>query len=543
MTEENEWKPSRWTPPADLEEAFEDGRSTRKLPDGSTAVLSWVPEMEDRWWSYDGAIGFNTGLQIIDDPKHGPQLAPYSSRGGNGIMFVQGSQIEDELAKITEDDPLGQPWSYYPHDTSILRLPTSLHTMISWNDPFPAILVSHDGRIVLDEYYSASTLVGYVISEAVETDEQRKFYINHLFDLLYWYLRQSPRYSWKQPDVVSGWPSGELGSDEEIRKRAHSMWKLIDAKRVELVKKPRCARLRNLREWMLSMPSWASMIIGVRLADAGGLSLLAGSSVGRWPVNNAYDVYSPMNDAYCEANVANRCYSLSLLSSEQIHDDYDKCLSFEQLALEYGPCWLMQSLIALDRSPYDNPAALDLVKDSDHWKISIDRDRIREACRLAGAMNAPIELWPRFYSILEGRVSSRLDETTVLMLLATPIKNWAALDESESMASDHGKLIREVCYLVTMTMANAKWIDKMKMENVQRTIVGSLSPDRPIAGQTVDLAMVLDDAIGSIDDHGTQDPTIDVIMRLIKSKPDMEGTINGTSLIACDLSRMNVNES
>ena len=544
MAKENEWKPSKWTPPADLEEAFQEGRSTRKLPDGSTASLSWTPEMNDRWWSYDGALGDGQYLTSVKDQEYGLQLLPYSPSGGNGIMFVNGPRIEYQLSLATIMDPDGQPWSYEALGTDILEYPENLSTKISYEFSFPSILVSHDGRIVLNEYYTDSWMNRNSVGEAVESDEYRNHYIDDFLYLLHWYLRYSPMSSLKQPYIPGIVTDLGLSMEEQLEfnteLKIRTMWKRIDDERVELVKKPKCYRFRKIKEWLRSLPTWASMIICARLAAAGHMSLL-----DNYVINDNWSkgiINNLIGDAYCEASVANRVFNLSKMSEASIVDTDMTVHSFDQLALEYGPCWLMHSLIALDRSPSDSPTALDLAMDGDHWRISIDRGRVLEACRLAGAMNAPIELWPRFYSILDDRNPSRLDETAVLMLLATPVKNWPALEKAESMASGHGALVRETCCLVTAAMSKIN--DFCKMEDVQRAIVRSLSPDRPIAGQIVDLMMALNDVIGGVYPTNRDLKTaLDDIPGLLTDKPETDETINGDSLIARDLSRMNVNEN
>ena len=489
MTGENEWKPSRWTPPADLEEAFEDGRSTKKLPDGSTAVLSWAPEMDDRWWSYDGALGDRLNI--------GPDTMPESTHRGNGIMLASDSEIEELLSTATIMDPVGQPWSYNPIETGILREPADFTTLISWIDLFPSIFVSHDGRIAFVDWTDSSNF----IMEIIDTDEQHKFYIDRLFKLLPKYLDHNKR---------------------KLNKRH------IVCDRVQL---------QSLEKWILSLPTWVSIIIGSRLADAGSLSLLTTSSTGMFVEQEL------INDPYNAIAVASRCSRLSEIANEQIYDNDGDSASFDQLVLEYGPCWLMQVLLALDNHPDDDQFHLDLTRD-DQWRDNTNRDRVLEACRLAGAMNAPIELWPRFYSIIENRDSSKLDETEVLMLLAAPIKNWAALEEAESIARGHGELVREACCLATAIIANLDSVNVHKLEDVQRAIVKSLDSDRPIAGQTVDLTMELDDVIdGTYPISIGFNTTLNDIPRLLTGKPEMTGTINGASLIVRDLNRMNVNEN
>ena len=488
MTGKNEWNPSRWTPPADLKEAFEEGRSTRRLPDGSTAVLSWAPEMKDRWWSYDGAI--DNQLTIGIDP------VTESTRKSNGIMLVPDSEIKEPLSIATIMDPVGQSWSYDPIETGVLEMPADLVTSISWADQFTNTLVSHDGRIMFVDWILSSNF----IMEIIDTDEQRKFYTDRLFKLLPKHLNHNKR---------------ELNKDHIVCDQD---------------------QLQNLKNWILTLPVWASIIIDSRLANACNQSLLIMSSSGML-------VEDLINDPYLAIAVAYRCSRLSSLASGQIYDDDGDSQSFDQLALEYGPCWIMQVLLALDNNHPDNWGHyLDLTNDDDQWRNNADRDRVREACRLAGVMNAPIELWPRFYSILESRDPSRLDETEVLMLLATPIKNWAALEKAESITSDHGELARKACYLATSFIENLDSV--YNLEDVQRAIVGSLSPDRPIAGQTVDLMMALDDVIsGMYPTNRDLKATLNDIPRLLTDKPDMTGTINGASLIASDLNRMNVNEN
>ena len=123
---------------------------------------------------------------------------------------------------------------------------------------------------------------------------------------------------------------------------------------------------------------------------------------------------------------------------------------------------------------------------------------------------------------------------------------------SRTLAVTRGqdKLIREVCYLITADII-WKYALKIKIINkiddIDLAIMGTLSPTRPIASQIVDLVMLLDDTFNNwrdlIPNKSFINPFIEWRMKLIKEKPIMTGTINGVSLIASDLNKLNINEN
>lgn len=403
--------------------------------------------------------------------------------------------------------------------------------MISWTDPTPSLLISRDGRIALDEYYSSSVLGGYAIGVAVESSEQREFYLDHLFKILYWYLRRSPRDAWRQPTIVRCRPNGVERPVEEADELAKRVWQTVDHKRASLVRKPKCARLNALKEWMRSQPAWASMAMGASLAAAGGLSLLTGDAIRDLSIRS---LYNAVEEAQYEADVAERCYSLSELSDAEITLPDDNAVSFSDLVMRYGPAWLMQALYSLSPDPEWPMDDLDLTRDADgRWSTGVDDAVVIEACRLAGALNAPIEMWPRFYRILRNAGPLRLDEITVLAMLSTPITWWRRIKNGSDEAGDGNDLAREACLLIAAERRRFRREDKGK--DIQREVLASLSPTSPMASQMTDLAIALDDALGSRANETESGST----MRLIKEKPDMDGTINGMSLLVRDLDRRN----
>ena len=465
MNEENKLEPSRWSPPDDLVQAYNEGKTTKQLPDGSTASLSWTPEMKDRWWSYDSNLNHDNEY-----------------RYGNGISLFPGPRTEEELNSIISP--------------RLLRASDNLLNAISWNCSCTSILISHNGRIGLNEYNAPF----HFNAEITVPDERRKFYIDRLFKHLPKYLNYN-------------------SDNQQTVQYFHT----------------NSAQLQDLEEWILTLPSWTSMIISTRLADACGISLLAGDSTDDPLVGlrkEGTNLTENMNRKYYEIN--HRCYELTALANTQFYND-GKSMSYEELALEYGPCWLMQSLIVLDRSTYDTQTSIDLVHDNDHWETSINRDQVLESCKLAGAMNAPIELWPRFYSMLENQSKSKLDETTILMKLATPVEYWSLLDMAESIANGHGEFVRNTCYLITAAMRKSQQI-----ESIEQAIVENLSPTRPIKGQIIDLVITLSDVITTSDNY-----SYNLIQKvpILFSKPNMKGTINGATLVAKDISKMNINEN
>lgn len=195
----------------------------------------------------------------------------------------------------------------------------------------------------------------------------------------------------------------------------------------------------------------------------------------------------------------------------------------------------MQVMPAFDPDPNDELSAIDLAPNGDKWTIRTDHDSVLQACRLAGAMNAPIELWPRFYKIIESAGSLRLDEITILMMLAVPLHHWRYLKNYCNGINEKDALLREVCYLIAADMSV---FDLYSKDNkVQEEVLANIYPDRPITGQMVDLAMALDNAIIPLSSSDYQS-----IARLITENPDMNDTINGASLIVRDLNNRNVDD-